>query len=40
MFYSLCIYYIVIKGIGWHLALDRGTWWAIVHGVAKESDMT
>ena len=21
-------------------SLDRGTWWATVHGVAKESDMT
>ena len=20
--------------------MDRGAWWAIVHGVAKESDMT
>ena len=20
--------------------MDRGTWWAIVHGVTKESDMT
>ena len=20
--------------------MDRGVWWAIVHGVAKESDMT
>ena len=20
--------------------VDRGTWWATVHGVAKESDMT
>ena len=21
-------------------SMDRGTWWATVHGVAKESDMT
>ena len=21
-------------------SMDRGAWWAIVHGVAKESDMT
>ena len=40
MLYSLCIYYIVIKGIGWYLALDRGAWWATVHGITKESDMT
>ena len=20
--------------------MDRGTWWAIIHGVTKESDMT
>ena len=20
--------------------MDRGAWWAVVHGVAKESDMT
>ena len=22
------------------LAMDRGAWWATVHGVEKESDMT
>jgi len=21
-------------------SMDRGTWWATVHGVAKQSDMT
>ena len=21
-------------------SMDRGAWWALVHGVAKESDMT
>ena len=21
-------------------SMDRGTWWATVHGIAKESDMT
>ena len=24
----------------WENPMDRGAWWAIVHGVAKESDRT
>ena len=24
----------------WENPMDRGTWWATVHGVAKESDTT
>ena len=24
----------------WENPMDRGTWWATVHAVAKESDMT
>ena len=24
----------------WEIPMDRGTWQATVHGVAKESDMT
>ena len=24
----------------WRISLNRGAWWATVHGVAKESDTT
>ena len=24
--------------LAWETAMDRGAWWATVHGVAKESD--
>ena len=24
--------------LGWRMPMDRGAWWATVHGVAKESD--
>ena len=26
--------------LAWKISMGRGDWWAIVHGVAKESDMT
>ena len=26
--------------LAWKISMGRGAWWAIVHGVAKESDMT
>ena len=26
--------------LAWKNTMDRGAWWAIVHGVAKESNMT
>ena len=26
--------------LAWKISTGRGAWWAIVHGVAKESDMT
>ena len=26
--------------LAWEILRSRGVWWAIVHGVTKESDMT
>ena len=26
--------------LAWRIPMDRGAWWATVHGVTKESDMT
>ena len=26
--------------LAWEPAIDRGTWWATVHGITKELDMT
>ena len=26
--------------LAWRIPMDRGAWWAIVHGVAKGSDVT
>ena len=26
--------------LAWQIPMDRGAWWAIVHGVPRESDMT
>ena len=26
--------------LDWEIPMDRGAWWATVHGVAKQSDMT
>ena len=26
--------------LAWEISMDRGAWWATVHGVAKELDMT
>ena len=26
--------------LAWRIPMDRGAWWATVHSVAKESDMT
>ena len=26
--------------LAWEIPVDRGSWWATVHGVTKESDMT
>ena len=26
--------------LAWRILMDRGAWWAIVHEVTKESDMT
>ena len=26
--------------LAWRIAMDRGAWWATVHGVNKESDTT
>ena len=26
--------------LAWRIPMDRGAWWAIVHGGHKESDMT
>ena len=26
--------------LAWRIPVDRGAWWATVHGVMKESDMT
>ena len=25
--------------LAWRIPMDRGAWWATVHGVTKESDM-
>ena len=26
--------------LAWEIPMDRGAWWATVHGVAKDLDMT
>ena len=26
--------------LAWRIPMDRGAWWAIVHGIAKDSDRT
>ena len=26
--------------LAWRIPMDRGAWWATVHGVTEESDMT
>ena len=26
--------------LDWEIPMDRGAWWATVHGVAKEADTT
>jgi len=26
--------------LAWRIPMDRGAWWATVHGVAKSQDMT
>ena len=26
--------------LAWRIPMDRGAWWAVVHGVTKESDTT
>ena len=29
-----------LQYLTWRIPMDRGAWWAAVHGAAKDSDMT